>query len=122
MSRRSGEQGHGTDITPERREGQMDVEFEDAELERLAKEKEFTRNLPREAVKGFRKAVQSIRAATDERDLYRGGLRMEKLKGVYAGKHSVRLNKQWRLIIRLETKEPAGSGNKAVLLNIEDYH
>lgn len=100
----------------------MDVEFADPELARLAKEKEFTRELPREAVKGFRKAVQSIRAAKDERDLYRGGLRMEKLKGDYEGKHSVRLNKQWRLIIQLVEKELAGSGNKAVLLNIEDYH
>jgi proteic killer suppression protein len=100
----------------------MDVEFADADLDRLDQDETYTAGFPPEVVKGFAKAVQSIQAAKDERDLYRGGLRMEKLKGDHAGHHSVRLNKQWRLIIRLEKKEPTGSGNKAVLLKIEDYH
>lgn len=100
----------------------MDVEFADADLDRLDQDENFTAGFPAEAVRGFAKAVQSIRAAQDERDLHKGGLRMEKLKGNYAGSHSIRLNKQWRLIVRLEAREPTGSGNKAVVVKIEDYH
>ncbi len=96
----------------------MEVEFEDEDLDLLEVEPSFTGGHPPEAVRGFRKAMQAIRAAADERDLYRGGLRFEKLQGDRDGQHSVRLNKQWRLILRVEDGPP----RKAVLIEITDYH
>jgi proteic killer suppression protein len=46
-------------------------------------------------------------------------LHFEKLKGSRSHHHSMRLNKQWRLIIELEGVAP----NKLVaVINIEDYH
>lgn len=99
----------------------MEVEFGDPDLERMDREKDFSpRGLPSEAARGFRKAMRAIRAALDERDLYRGGLRMEKLDGKRKGQHSVRLNDQWRLVMTLE--EANAGGRKAVLIEIVDYH
>ena len=46
-------------------------------------------------------------------------LHFEKLKGDRTHQHSMRLNKQWRLIIELEGVAP----NKLVaVISIEDYH
>lgn len=82
-------------------------------------ERAFTAGLGPEVVRGFRKALQAIRAAQDERDLYRGGLRMEKLKGTRQEQHSVRLNQQWRLILEVEE---IGSRRKIRIVEIVDYH
>ena len=56
----------------------------------------------------------------DERDIRANpGYRLEKLKGNRAGQHSVRLNDQWRLIIRIE----GGTPDKTVhVVEIVDYH
>ena len=43
----------------------------------------------------------------------------EKLVGDRAGKHSIRLNDQWRLILRVETDE---AGRILVIIAIVDYH
>ena len=98
----------------------MEVDFDDADLSQLETDAKFTGGFPPEAVRGFRKALQAVRAAIDERDLRNGGMRMEKLKGAMSGLFSIRLNKQWRLILRIE--KALSGGNKAVLLRIEDYH
>lgn len=67
--------GGPEDAEHDDREGQnMDVEFGHADLGKLAEPGASLRGLPPEAAKGFRKALVSIRAALDERDLYRGGL------------------------------------------------
>ena len=98
----------------------MDVEFENADLDRLEVDKSFTVGFAPEVVKGFRKTMQVIRAATDSRDLTTmRSLSFEKLKGDRAGQYSLRLNKQWRLIVRL--KEVEGS-KTVVVLEIVDYH
>jgi proteic killer suppression protein len=93
----------------------LDVEFTDDDLDRLEIDRAFTAGFGPEVVRGFRKAMNAIRAAVDARDLYRGGLRMEKLKGQRQHEHSVRLNDQWRLIVEVD-------GKKITIKTIEDYH
>ncbi|HWB53153.1 MAG TPA: type II toxin-antitoxin system RelE/ParE family toxin [Tepidisphaeraceae bacterium] len=98
----------------------MEVEFGDAKLDRLETDRNFTAGFGVEVVRGFRKAMQVIRAAADERDLYNlKGLRFEKLDGARSHQRSVRLNKQWRLI--LELVEDARKKTVRVI-GVEDYH
>jgi proteic killer suppression protein len=69
---------------------------------------------------GFRKRMQSIRAAVDERDFYvQKSLHFEKLQGARAHQHSMRINKQWRLIVELKGEAP---NKKVCVVSIEDYH
>lgn len=64
--------------------------------------------------------MTTLGAATDERDLYAlKSLHFEALKGDRAGQHSVRLNKQFRLILHLEKD---GRGNVLIVVEIDDYH
>lgn len=98
----------------------MEVEFADAELARLETDPRFTAGFGQAIVRGFRKAMQAIRAAHDERDLYASrGLGFEKLKGQRAHECSLRLNKQWRLILELQDGAKA---KKIRIKGIEDYH
>ena len=98
----------------------MEVEFTDPNLKRLELEHNFTGGHPPEAVRGYRKVVQAIRAAVDERDLYAmKSLRFEKLKGDRQHQRSLRLNKQWRLIVEIIAATPK---NKIAIIGIEDYH
>jgi proteic killer suppression protein len=64
--------------------------------------------------------MQFIRNAPDERDFFAmRSLRFERLKGGRSHQYSMRLNDQWRLILKLE-----GSGKDKVvaIVAIEDYH
>jgi proteic killer suppression protein len=64
--------------------------------------------------------MQVIRAAPDERVFYNlKSLHFEKLKGDRSSQHSMRLNKQWRLILELEGVAP---DKLVVVIRIEDYH
>lgn len=96
----------------------MEIEFADPDLDRLETDPRFSAGLSPAIVRGFRKAMMAIRAAYDERDLIRGGLRFEKLKGKRAHQCSVRLNKQWRLILEVQ-EEPR---KRLRVIGIEDYH
>jgi proteic killer suppression protein len=75
---------------------------------------------PPSIVKAYRKRLNYIRNAQDERDLYVWkSLEFEKLKKPRDHQHSVRLNDQWRLILEFSGEAP----NKAlVIVAIEDYH
>ena len=98
----------------------MEVVFRDSSLDRLELEATFDAGLPPAVVKAFRKRMQHIRAADDERAFYAmKSLHFEKLKGDRKGQHSLRLNDQWRLIVKLEKK---GQNTVVELLGIEDYH
>jgi len=98
----------------------MIVEFEDEELDRLEVEADFHAGYPPSVVRGFRKCLQAIRAAVDERDFYASkGLRYEKLRGNLQGLRSLRINKQMRLIVRIDEAQPT---KKVVVLRIMDYH
>lgn len=99
----------------------MRFRFEDEDLEQLYVDGSF--HHPRvgpELTKQFRKVMQFIGAAVDDRDLrnYRG-LRFEKLDGDRKGQHSVRLNHQFRLILRLTTD---GDQRVVTVLELTDYH
>ena len=98
----------------------MDVEFEDEALQRLEADPGFTAGWDAAIVKGFRTRLQLIRAAVDERDFYAlKSLHYEKLKGDRDGQRSMRLNDQWRLILRIQAN-PAG--RLVVIISISDYH
>jgi proteic killer suppression protein len=59
-------------------------------------------------------------AALDERAFYAmTSLHYEKLKGDRAGQRSMRLNKQWRLILRIAEDD---QGKQVVVIEIADYH
>jgi len=98
----------------------MEVEFDDDELDRLEIDPGFTAGQGEVVVRAYRKVMQAIRAAVDERDLYQSkGRRFEKLKGKRQHQHSLRLNDQWRLIVEIRGEAP----NKRIgIVGIEDYH
>lgn len=98
----------------------MDVEFADEQLRRLCFEQQFTAGLSQDLAKRYRKLMQAIMAAVDERTFYAmKSLHYEKLKGKRAHQRSMRLNQQWRLIIELKEGKPK---NTVVVVGIEDYH
>ena len=98
----------------------MDVEFLDKELDRLETDADFQGSCGRAVIKAFRKRMQQIRAAEDERDLYAlKSLHFEKLKGKRAPQRSVRLNDQGRLILEIIPGQPK---NRVRICGIEDYH
>jgi len=98
----------------------MEVRYVDEELARLAREAKSTGEWSRAIVKAFRKRIQTILDAPDERTFRElKSLHFEKLKGDRSHQHSMRLNDQWRLIIELEGQSP----KKVVkVIAIEDYH
>ena len=98
----------------------MDVEFADENLDRLETDREFNAGFSRAVVRAFRKRVQFIRAATDEREFYAmKSLHYKKLKGDRSHQRAVRLNKQWRLILEIKK---TGTRSVVVVVQIEDYH
>ena len=98
----------------------MEVQFEDDHLDGLETDHAETGGWSQAIVKAFRKRMQQIRAAQDERDFYAlKSLHFEKLKGARRRQYSMRLNDQYRLIIELESQ----SSRKIVkVIGIEDYH
>ncbi len=99
----------------------MQVRFATEELRRLFEEPDYAPpRLGRDVVRSYRKKVGFLVAAGSELDLrnYRA-LHFEKLRGDREGQHSIRLNDQWRLILRLETD---ADGRVLVVLEIVDYH
>ena len=98
----------------------MDVEFEDASLKRLEADPGFTAGYDAAIVKAFRKRMQLIRAAVDERAFYTmKSLHYEKLKGDRDGQSSMRLNDQWRLLLRVQQDD---DGKTILIISIIDYH
>lgn len=98
----------------------MRVEYHDEVLRRLAEEQEYApKGWDPDVIKSYRKKVQLISAAQDERDLYAmRGLRMEKLQGNRLGQTSMRLNDQFRLILTFKTE----GDRVAILFEVVDYH
>jgi proteic killer suppression protein len=98
----------------------MDVEFRDPELDRLETDASFSAGYSGTVVKAYRKRMQLIRAAPDERNFYAlKSLHFEKLKGDRGNQCSMRLNDQWCLILELTGTAP---DKIAVIVSIEDYH
>ncbi len=98
----------------------MEFEFRDKNLRRLYTEEGFNAGFAEAIVTAFRKRMQQIRSAQNQRDLRAlKSLRFEKLKGKRKHQHSLRLNDQWRLIFEIEKK---GSEEQLIIVAIEDYH
>src|SRR5690348_15974416 len=98
----------------------MRVFHTDRKLERLESDQTFTAGFGPDVVKAYRKLMQFIRAANDERDFYNmKSLHYEKLKGKRSHQRSMRLNDQYRLI--LEIRQDA-VGKFVVIISVEDYH
>lgn len=99
----------------------MKIEYDDEDLRRLAEEADFRpKQWGRDVVVAYRKKVQLIDAAEDERDLYATrSLNLEKLKGDRSGHYSIRLNDQFRLILTFRTDD---DGRVAVVIELVDYH
>jgi proteic killer suppression protein len=98
----------------------MDVIFADDDLDQLETDLNHTAGYQPAVVKAFRKRMQLIRAAPDERLFHTWrSLNFEKLKGKRNFQYSMRLNDQFRLIVEFEKKE-----DKKVIriVSIEDYH
>ena len=98
----------------------MDVTFKEQSLDRLETDASYSAGLSDGIVKAYRRAMQHIRAASDERMFYaRRSFRFEKLSGDRQGQHSMRLNDQWRLIV-----EMLGNGRTKTMhiIEIVDYH
>lgn len=98
----------------------VELGFRDDELDRLETDASFDGGYQPGIVKAFRKRMQQIRAAVDERDFYKQkSLRFEKLRGGRAHQHSMRLNDQWRVILEFQGEGPS---KVVVIVSIEDYH
>ena len=98
----------------------MEVEFRDDSLDRLETDSDSDGGFSEAVVRAYRKRLQAIRAASDERDLYAiRSHRLKKLKGKRAHQHSMRLNDQWRLVLEVKKSRPK---NVIVVVAIEDYH
>lgn len=98
----------------------MDVQFADDKLDRLETDRAYTAGFSEAIVKAFRKRMQLIRSAVDERDLRAmKSLHFEKLAGSRQHQHSLRLNDQFRLVVELGK----ALGSKTItIVAIEDYH
>lgn len=81
------------------------INYDDDELRRLAEDVSYApKQWGSDIVKAFRKKIQILAHAEDERDLRAlRSLHLEQLKGDRAGTSSIRLNKQFRLILKFET-------------------
>lgn len=99
----------------------MRLEFEDEELEHLAFEVGFrTKRWSQDVTRAYRRVINLISSAQSEQDLRQfKGLRLEKLKGKRAGSSSVRINDQYRLVLRFLTDD---KGRLAVIVEAVDYH
>jgi proteic killer suppression protein len=94
----------------------VDIRFKDEALARLAVE-EGDGGYPPGIAKAFRKRVQTVEAAPDERVLRSWkSLHFEEMEN---HQHSIRLNKQWRLILEFEGK---GTSKVVIMVEIKDYH
>lgn len=97
----------------------MDVEILDKSLQK-AETDGFPAGYPADTERAYFKLLRFIRDAKDERDFYAmKSLHFEKLKGDRSDERSMRLNKQWRLILKIRPGNPKAT---VLICGIEDYH
>jgi proteic killer suppression protein len=98
----------------------MEVRHADNGLQAMEEDPTANGGFPPGIVKVFRKRMQHIRSAVDERDFYAmKSLHYEKLKGDRSHQHSMRLNDQFRLVIEYEERS---AERVVVIVGIKDYH
>lgn len=96
--------------------------FRSKKLQRLYTDEAGAERYPSEVVDAFFDKMAIIAAAKHENDLRAlKGLHFEKLKGDRGnrGHYSLRLNKQYRLTLTIQTDD---LGKLLCILDIEDYH
>jgi toxin HigB-1 len=95
------------------------IRFADKKLERLEADPGYAAGFGHDIVKAFRKVMQFVRNAADERDFYAmKSLHYEKLKGSRSHQRSMRLNDQFRLVLELEQ----GNGKTIVIISVEKHY
>jgi proteic killer suppression protein len=98
----------------------VDVAFESPQLQKLERDKTLDGGYSPGVGKAFRKRMQLIRDAPDERDFYQlRSVNFERLKGNRSDQYSMRLNDQWRLVLGFKGKAPTKT---VIVIGIEDYH
>ena len=98
----------------------MLIEYDDPDLERLARDAAYTAGFAPAIVKGFRKMVGFIKAVVDERALIAmHGLNFHPLDRDRAGQYSLKINDQYRLIVELRGDAPK---KRIGVIEIVDYH
>lgn len=94
--------------------------FKDKKIQKLYTDQKGKHKYPPEVIKAFFTVMAVIRRVQDERELYAlRSLHYKALKGKRSHEHSIRLNKQWRLIVERAQDE---RGRYLWIINIEDYH
>lgn len=73
------------------------------------------RRIPKDLWRIAARKLSTLDYATDLRDLSTPGNNLEKLKGALAGKYSIRVNDQFRIVFNFERGE-------ATNVTITDYH
>ena len=99
----------------------MIIRFQSDDLKTLATdEKPGTAEYSVAVVNAYRSRIRFIMDSKDERAL-RGwkSLHFEKLSGQRSHQHSIRLNKQFRLIFELKSEDEE---RIVTIVSIEDYH
>ena len=98
----------------------MNTVFANDDLDRLETDPTFSMGLPPTVVTAYRKRMQVIRNAMDTRDLRAmQSWHFEKLKGKRRDQYSMRLNRQYRLVMELHAE---ADGQKVVIIAVENYH
>ena len=98
----------------------MRFRFKSKKLAALYSDERGAHKYPPAVVEAFFDAMGVIDAALDERDLYAlKGLRYEKLKGPRRHQRSIRLGRQYRLILTLQRDD---QGTYLMIIDVEDYH
>ena len=94
--------------------------FADNKLEKLYTEEKGAHKYPAGVVDAFFEVMTVIANAQDERDLYAlKSLHYEKLSGKRSHQRSLRLNRQFRLIVERAEDE---KGKFFWVIDIDDYH
>lgn len=98
----------------------MEIEFADKELARLELDVGYKGRWAPEVIRQYCKVINLIRQVDIWPDLYTfKSLRLEKLKGKRQGEHSMRINKQYRMIVRFRKEQRI---DIATILGIEDHY
>ena len=100
----------------------MHFHFKKRRLERLYYEDKGAQDYPAQVVQSFFDVMAIIQAAPDERDLYAfKSLHFERLKGKRGrrGERSIRLNREYRLIVSIERD---AAGRYVLIIDIEKHY
>ena len=98
----------------------MRFKFKDKDLLLLYTEEKNAQRYPSGVVEAFFEVMAIIASATNEADIrILKSLHFEKLRGDRVGQVSLRLNKQFRLIVQIEKDE---YGKLLWIIEIKDYH